>query len=246
MATARQVSNGSDPGSDWEQGYGYQFWRCRHGVYRGDGAFGQFCIVMPDEDAVVAITSGMKDLQGVLAQVWEHLLPAMNAGALAADDAARETLRRKLGALVLPPPPGRATSPLATNVAGRRYVFPANDEGAESVALEIANGEVTLVSRRSGRETRVPVAHGRWGQSAVMPVAGRMASPFAERDERVSASGGWTADDTYTVKLCLHETPFVLTETLRFAGDELTLDREWNVGFGETKLPRLVGRAAAR
>ena len=41
-ATAVQVSNGSpsEP-SEWTQGYGYQFWRCRHGAYRGDGAFGQ-------------------------------------------------------------------------------------------------------------------------------------------------------------------------------------------------------------
>jgi hypothetical protein len=49
-ATSRQVSNGSNPASDWEQGYGYQFWRCRHGVYRGDGAFGQYCIVMPEQE----------------------------------------------------------------------------------------------------------------------------------------------------------------------------------------------------
>ena len=42
-ATARQTSNGSSPTSDWDQGYGYQFWRCRHGAYRGDGAYGQFC-----------------------------------------------------------------------------------------------------------------------------------------------------------------------------------------------------------
>jgi CubicO group peptidase (beta-lactamase class C family) len=70
VATARQTSNGSSPTSDWEQGYGYQFWRCRHGAYRGDGAFGQFCIVMPEQDTVVAITSGTRDLQGVLDLVW--------------------------------------------------------------------------------------------------------------------------------------------------------------------------------
>src|SRR5260370_26188762 len=28
--------------SDWAQGYGYQFWRCRNNAFRGDGAFGQF------------------------------------------------------------------------------------------------------------------------------------------------------------------------------------------------------------
>ena len=51
-ATRKHISNG-DPAaaSDWTQGYGYQFWRCRHGLYRGDGAFGQFCIVMPEQDA---------------------------------------------------------------------------------------------------------------------------------------------------------------------------------------------------
>src|SRR5262245_30383623 len=60
QATARQTSNGSSPTSDWNQGYGFQFWRCRHNAYRGDGAFGQYCLVLPEHDAVVAITSGVK------------------------------------------------------------------------------------------------------------------------------------------------------------------------------------------
>ena len=76
-ATSLQTSNGSNPDSDWERGYGYQFWRSRHGAYRGDGAFGQFCIVMPEQDAVIAITSGLKDMQAVLNLVWDKLLPAM-------------------------------------------------------------------------------------------------------------------------------------------------------------------------
>ena len=63
-ATARQTSNGSNPNSDWDQGYGYQFWRCRHGAYRGDGAFGQYCIVLPEQDAVIAITSGVRGHAG--------------------------------------------------------------------------------------------------------------------------------------------------------------------------------------
>ena len=46
QATSKQVSNGSDPTKDWDQGYGFQFWRCRHNAYRGDGKDGQFCIVL--------------------------------------------------------------------------------------------------------------------------------------------------------------------------------------------------------
>jgi CubicO group peptidase (beta-lactamase class C family) len=49
--------------SDWEQGYCYQMWRARHNAYRGDGAFGQFCLILPDQDAVIAITSETPDMQ---------------------------------------------------------------------------------------------------------------------------------------------------------------------------------------
>ncbi|MEZ6064253.1 MAG: serine hydrolase [Planctomycetaceae bacterium] len=82
LATSRQVSNGSSPDSDWEQGYGYQFWRCRHNAFRGDGKDGQFCIVLPEQDAVVVITANTGNMQGELNLVWEHLLPALGDDAL--------------------------------------------------------------------------------------------------------------------------------------------------------------------
>ncbi len=84
-ATSFKISNGDNPESDWNQGYCYQFWRCRHNTYRGDGAFGQYCVVMPDQDAVLAITSGVPDMQAVLNLVWDCLLPAMGSTALPAD-----------------------------------------------------------------------------------------------------------------------------------------------------------------
>jgi CubicO group peptidase (beta-lactamase class C family) len=78
QATSKQVSNGSNPSSDWDQGYGFQFWRCRHGAYRGDGKDGQFCIVLPEQDAVVAITANTRNMQAELNLVWDKLLPAFS------------------------------------------------------------------------------------------------------------------------------------------------------------------------
>jgi hypothetical protein len=75
QATARQTSNGSNPDSDWEQGYGFQFWRCTPGFYRGDGAFGQFVIVMPQYDTVVAINGGSRDMGSIMKMLWTRLLP---------------------------------------------------------------------------------------------------------------------------------------------------------------------------
>src|SRR3712207_6080306 len=57
-ATSVQVETaGCQPNRDWEQGYGFQFWKSTHG-YRGDGAFGQFCRVLPEHDVVIATTAG--------------------------------------------------------------------------------------------------------------------------------------------------------------------------------------------
>ena len=83
QATSKQVSNGSDPSRDWDQGYGFQFWRCRHEAYRGDGKDGQFCIVLPKLDAVIAITANPGDMQAELNVVWEKLLPAFQDKPLA-------------------------------------------------------------------------------------------------------------------------------------------------------------------
>ena len=63
--------------SDWLQGYGYQMWRCRHGAVRADGANGQYIIVMPEQNVVIAMTANIGDMQGEINLVWEHLLAAL-------------------------------------------------------------------------------------------------------------------------------------------------------------------------
>ena len=100
------------PNPDWHQGYGFHFWHSRHG-YRGDGAFGQFMLILPAADAVVAITSQSPDLQGLLDAVWTHLLPALTAGSEpgAAPDPVAATPRSLPGPAGGPPPdrPGPLT-----------------------------------------------------------------------------------------------------------------------------------------
>jgi CubicO group peptidase (beta-lactamase class C family) len=233
-ATSLQTSNGSNPRSDWEQGYGYQFWRCRHGAYRGDGAFGQYCVVLPGQDAVIAITAGLGDMQAVLNLVWDHLLPGMKASALPADTEARGRLERRLKNLSLRLP-AAAGSP--AKVLGTKYAFAANRGKLEALTLEGGgkDGGMTLVARFGGAEQRVECGRGVWKK-------GQAAWDGFPR-QPVAAAGAWTADDTYTAKLCFYETPFTLTVRLKFAGKELQYDSEMNVWFGPTKRPRLVGKA---
>ena len=53
----------------------------------------------------------------------------------------------------------------------------------------------------------------------------------ASSEQPIAASGAWTRDDTFTLKLCLYETPFYSTMVFRFNGDQLLLDSENNVSF---------------
>ena len=238
-ATARQTSNGSNPTSDWDQGYGYQFWRCRHGAYRGDGAFGQYCIVLPEQDAVIAITSGVQDMQAVLNLVWDQLLPAMKAAPLPGRRRRPGPSREEARGLSLPPQPGgrRRPSPagLGPDLRSRPTTTASRPLGLDSGQRDDARAP----QRRP--EHRVPAARASGARGGTLPWDG-------ELEQAVAATGAWTADDTYTVKACSTRRRSARTLGLWFEGDALVLDVELNVGFGPTKRPPLVGlpwRAAA-
>ena len=232
-ATSRQMSNGSNPENDWEQGYGYQFWRCRHGAFRGDGAFGQFCIVLPEQDAVIAVTSGVSDMAGLLSQLWETLLPAFHKAPLKADASARERLERRLLGLQVRMPSGNTTSPIASAVLGKTFRFGTNDSGLESLTLEASGPEGWLLTRTfSGKTESLRCGHARWmtGHGHLGDAPRGPIGSFG--DEALGASAAWTSDNTWTVKICARGTPFQTTYTLKFTDHELTLTPRSQVRFG--------------
>jgi CubicO group peptidase (beta-lactamase class C family) len=240
-ATARQTSNGSAPTSDWDQGYGYQFWQSRHG-FRGDGAFGQYMLILPQYDAVVAITSGVRDMQAVMNLVWDKLLPGMQPHALGENVAAQRALKGKLASLVVRVAPGQATSPIASKVSGRWYQLPENDRGMRAVSLDFT-GAPTLHVRSASGESSTPIGIGVWSTSKGW-TNGIDHLLSATPPVTVAASGGWSADSVFTVKLVAPETPFYSTMSFRFDGDRLVVDGEHNVSFGTRKLATLIGTPA--
>jgi len=62
---------------DYNIGYGYQFWTCRHGAFRCDGKDGQFIVVIPSLDAVVAISSNDENMKPILWTVWDYIFPQL-------------------------------------------------------------------------------------------------------------------------------------------------------------------------
>ncbi len=238
-ATTKKIENGTDPNSDWAQGYCYQFWRCRHGAFRGDGAFGQYCVVIPEQDAVVAITSGLNDMQGVLNLIWEHLLPAMRSAS--ETPPASSALQEKLRGLSVPGITGQPQPEKEKAVEGKTYRFAANPLKLERLSLSFKGREpqITLADGQTERVARF--GRGRWVESATpfASVPGIFAVPAGAKS---AAQGGWTDADTYHIRFCFYETPYIQTLILKFSGDDVQLHAETNVGIPPS--PTLTGHSS--
>ncbi|MEU0944099.1 serine hydrolase domain-containing protein [Streptomyces canus] len=203
----------ADGWSDWQQGYGFQFWMARHG-YRGDGAYGQFCVVLPEQDAVLAITSETVDMQKVLDLVWEHLLPAFGPGARPGAEAADAALAARLARLALPPAEGKpapadrsqdwntAFTPFGGTCAGQPTL----------TAIEVdPGGRVTLVD--DGDRLELGLGAGENGWTVV------------DEPVPVAVSGGWSDAETLVVDIAFLETPHHLLVTCSLA--ERTFTARW-------------------
>ena len=61
-------------------GYGYQLWLCSYkGAYRADGKYGQFCIVFPDKQAVITVTSHEENNSNdILRAIYKDIVPYLD------------------------------------------------------------------------------------------------------------------------------------------------------------------------
>ncbi len=236
-ATALHMTNADHPNPDWSQGYGYQFWRCRHGAYRGDGVFGQYCIVMPEQDAVLAITGGVDvfEMQKPLNLVWDILLPAMGSAPLPDDPASQRRLTEKLASLACPLVTGQPDSPTARQVSGKMYQVDANALGLEEVTLNFDDSMGSIVVKTAAGEDSIPCGFGTWIQGHTR----LFAQPLLFDDALTASSGAWTADDTFTMVVRLLETPFFHTVAFYFDGMELIIESQINVSL-ESMAPVLL------
>lgn len=198
-AHTKQVDNApSSDNPDWQQGYGLQFWICRYDAYRGDGAFGQFCIVIPAADAVIACTAQISDMQAEIDLFWEHLLPALS-GTGSPDPDADRTLAARLSALSTATIDAADSAPAESVTFGLDGGPPRYAEQLTGVRVDTKDGTSTLVLTVGGAEQAVDVRPGTWTEGE-LPGIGQLLSP-------VSATGGWVADDEFAADVVFLTAP---------------------------------------
>lgn len=206
-ATCKHVQNES-PNSDWAEGYGYQFWRCRHSAYRGDGKYGQYCVVMPDLDAVLAITSSLHDMQKVLDIVWETLLPGMRDQSSA--DAKEVDQSTYFGAaMAIPGPAGTVPAAVHSTLwAERAIALEPNSLGIETLRFEWNDQGFSIHLLRNGNPVTLQGGFEAWVEQRVAVIS--------DTSESVAIQGGWQSDK-FVFAMCFNETPF--TRVVEIAGE---------------------------
>lgn len=236
QATRKQIENrgagwGGDP--DWQQGYCFQFWRCEpEGVFRGDGAFGQYGVVMTKQDAVLVIQSASLKLQAVLTAAWNNLLPAMADAPLPEDPAAVKALQDRLDSLELNPMlsvrnpgaeeslhaavflPDAASLPSFTDIIGGIGRFTPDGGSLVSLGFRFDQQGGALLVKEKDPEYAIDL--GLNSHFAVTEIGG---VPYG-------ANGRWRAKDKLEVEIrstrCAGGKRFVF----QFSGDKMTLNAD--------------------
>lgn len=213
-ATAKQIENGTGHGysgisKDWRSGYGFQFWQSEHG-YRGDGAGGQYVLVVPEADIAAGITSCLDNMPKVLTDFYETVLAACSDGALPADPRALAELNGMLDSLEIPMAQGDvvrrgepATFECAEKGSGIKRISVSFDATACILTFDTAHGPETM---RAGFGFRI---HNRMTLCDISP-------------RRCTADAAWISETKLEVRVCNYETLYRDIYTFDVARDAET------------------------
>ena len=186
------TSHHPDP-ADWGSATATRCGAARHG-FRADGAYGQFALVLPHHDLVVAVTSCTETTHEVLDAVWEELLPA----------------------------PRRRSAAGRSRCAGPAPVGPRGGRGpttGSTTAAPAAPAALDLHPHAHGRAPGAAVGRGappRAAGCSRSTTAARCASPAVTGSGRMPvrspwvASGGWVAPGVFEATVVALETPHSL------------------------------------
>lgn len=222
--------------SDWLQGYCYQMWRCRNEAYRGDGAFGQYIIVLPKKDAVIAITAETANMQEEIDLVWKYILPALQDEPLPEDATSAAQLKEKLNALALPVPENTNTSSLQKTLKGKAFKMQSNEKNIESVSFKF-DKDVCYATITDTAAHTFAFGPGKWIRSTTT-----MHGPYLVAGAKNNLNGlpafvtdgayRWIDNTTLELTLRFTESPHTYTYICSFDGKKIAVKVKTSFYFG--------------
>lgn len=217
--------------SDWLQGYCFQMWRSRHNSYRGDGAYGQYILVLPNEDAVIAITSETADMQAELDLVWDWLLPAFKGADPSGAGKFQAQLKKRLATLSI-----RPGVTAAANADGQEKAFADKNfgiislqRGLDSIQFNFKQNTCTVQFHTDSVTHRIDFGKNQWilgttTRKGPYLVAGASNNRAGLAPFKIAGAYSFPAPGTLELKLLYYESPHTETIRCHFDGDTLRLE----------------------
>ena len=217
LATREHIANYEgtrEEGNEWAQGYGFQFWRCMDGRYRGDGAMGQACIVDEKRDAVLAVTCGTSDMGEEFRLIRESMFPAFDAPAGSA--AEQQALADRIAALRYDfPEDDGSDRPLPEGAFGTEF-----EENRLVLSLEKTILDQLCLSMRFSETEKILfwIPRGKAGLASVVPYSNSFRTSV-----RFFGCYGWQQGKLH-IALRTPDGPDVMEGILTWTEDELIFD----------------------
>ena len=147
-ATSFQISTCLQPVIEEQQGYGYQFWRCRNNGFALYGIGGQLAICLPEYDfmlVTVADTLSVPNgVQGIYEALWHQILPYLKDREqmpLTEDALHNDKLLKTLRTLKVSTVEGLSTCAIVPDINGSIYELGDNPMLLSSCCFKLQNGE---------------------------------------------------------------------------------------------------------
>ncbi|MCO5731579.1 serine hydrolase [Rhizobium sp. SSA_523] len=226
------------------EGYGYQWWRGPHDSFSANGLFGQYCIVLPQENAVVAFTGGLEDSdRRVHRLIYDVLRPALGKGAGTLESQGK--LEARLAGL-------RLERLMDSHFSSERvpcgtWIMEPNDQGVESISLVAGDHELSIILRDAEGDHALRVGCGLYIETVTTMPGARLHHSYQPAEGlRVLASARLLKNDAAATVLEMDwifvETAFRDTVRMRFADGSMTFARQVNVNSSELEWPDMTGR----
>lgn len=224
-----ELSQEDRQNSDWLQGYGYKFWRSRHNSYRGDGAYGQFILVLPEQDAVIAITAETSDMQGELNLVWDNLLSGFQDEKIAANPEIYNQLKEKLNSLELMPPKVETGSSTKSLFNQKAFNF-TDDRNLKSISFNFENENCKATMTFSGdKQTEFMLGANQWIKGETNKPVNTLAAQPNDQILKLApfkVVGAYSFPDENTLELTVRyiESPHTDYYLCKASGDSISVE----------------------
>lgn len=242
-ATSFKVSNAEMyDEKDRQQGYGYQFWMIRNGGYRAAGKFGQLCIILPQQNAVLSFTAGTDQSQNLLDLVWKHIYPNFEQNALENNLETQEKLNKFLEELKVHKPQPFSISPIEPKISGKLFCLEENIDDIQSIQLFFERGMCVFQLKDKKGEHEIKCGLGEWVESnTTMP--GAILHHMQQPDDLVvKARGNWLDESTFFMTWTYTQLPFSDFVSCNFEENKVIYRRSVNVNGDVTSRPTILGR----